>query len=84
MKFTIDVKPTVAQLAEAFADLSDEVQAQFFIEVAAIAAKWGVPACVQWHMVGRHLRDCACSTYEARAMISDLNDGVSESKDAAE
>ena len=75
MKFTtdinIDLTPVV--LAEAFCELDDEKQAQFFIECARIVQTWEPAAkCMQWYYVGRHLKTCACSTYEARDMVKEI------------
>jgi hypothetical protein len=73
VKLGVDIKLTPAQLAEAFCELDDEAQAQFFIECARIGETWETRAtCFQWHAVGRHLRDCECSTYEAREMVRDI------------
>lgn len=74
MKLEIDIKLSPLQLAQAFADMDDELQAQFFIEAARIMDAWDGPASriMQSHSIGRHLRDCACSTYEARALVQDI------------
>lgn len=68
------VRMTPLLIAEAFAEMDDEGQAQFFIEVAAIAATWGGDVQVgrQWTLVGAHLRDCACATEEARDMVRSI------------
>lgn len=78
MKTTVDIDLTPRQLAEAFAELMDEAQAQFFIEVAAIAQGWDGPAGYQWALVGGHLATCACSTQAARDMVRDLADGIAD------
>ncbi len=75
--FLVEVTPK--QLAEAFADMHDEGQAQFFIEVAAIASGWEGGNFPQWYMVGRHLARCACSTDEARSLIREIAQGASAS-----
>lgn len=71
---------TPRQLAEAFCEMNDEQQAQFFIECADIAqTTWGVSTLDiwhQWYRVGRHLRDCTCSTHEARQMITNIYSGT--------
>jgi hypothetical protein len=62
----------VSALAEAFAALSDDEQAAFFVEVAAVAATWegGFSGSAwQWWRVGRHLRTCPCATEEARELV---------------
>lgn len=75
MKLTLEVKLTPAQLAEAFCDLNDEDQAQFLIEAARIALAWRDGG-YQWHLVGRHLQSCECSTDDARSLVKDIYDGI--------
>lgn len=70
MKKTIDLTLTPREIAEAFADMNDEDQAQFFIEVGAIFESWGVAERnMQASKIGGHLRTCACSTWEAREVV---------------
>jgi hypothetical protein len=77
MKVTVDVEVTPQVLAEAFAAMDDEAQAQFFIEVAALARKWkDADPGRQWFAVGRHLRTCTCSTEEARDLVREIATGV--------
>lgn len=73
----MEITLTVRQIAEAFADLSDDDQAQVIIEVAEIAKGWGGYH-DQWHAVGRHLRDCTCGTEEARDIVRRIAAGVGE------
>ena len=78
-KIEIDIKPDSRWLAEIFCEYNDEEQAQFFIEVAKIASSWTKQkfsySGQQWFMVGRHLKDCSCSTKEARDLILDIYSG---------
>lgn len=76
MTFTVDIKLTPRQVAEAFAELDDEGMADVFIQVAEISKAWPHRGQMQWHMVGRHLKTCSCSTYEAREMVSDIAEGL--------
>lgn len=78
MKVTLDLKLSIVQLAQAFCDLDDEEQAQFFIEAARIASTtWERPATfMQWRSVGKHLATCACSTDDAREMVRDIAEGL--------
>lgn len=71
------VKLTPSQIAEAFCELNDEEQADFFIETARRFEEWG-PAgrSIQAHSIGRHLKTCSCSTYEARALVSEIAGGL--------
>lgn len=72
MKLAVDWKPSPAELAAAFCEMDDERQAQFFIDVARIATLWDGDPGIQWMRVGRHLRDCACSTDNARDMVREI------------
>jgi len=77
MKIDIDIKITPVQLAEAFCEMYDEDQAQFFIECARIASTWKVPPTIfQWHSVGRHLKTCSCSNDDARDMVREIAQGI--------
>lgn len=77
MKLGIDIALTPAQVAEAFCDLNDEDQAQVFVEIAKIASAWpGGVTGTQFFMVGRHLRDCECSTEEARDVVREIASGL--------
>lgn len=76
---TTEVELTPEAAAVWFANLDDEGQAGFLIAVAREAAKWdahGVKQHYQWFLVGRHLRDCECSTREARQLVQSLNEGM--------
>lgn len=59
MKFTttLDAPLTIEQLAGLFADLDDDSQAKFFVEAARLLGS-------------QHVRDCACSTEEAREFLT--------------
>ena len=61
-----------------FAGLSDEQQADFFVAVAKASQKWECQGhwATQYWLVGRHLRDCACSTDEARELVQELGTGL--------
>lgn len=67
---------TPPQVAAAFCALTDDDQAQVFIEIARIASTWERSSGMQWWAVGRHLRDCECSTYEARDLIDEIAGGM--------
>jgi hypothetical protein len=73
VKLEIELTMTVEQLAQAFCDFDDDHQAKFFVACAKIAETWEPEARIsQWRHVSRHLRDCACSSVEAREMVVDL------------
>lgn len=70
MKSTVEI--TVELMARIFCDMSDEDMCQFFVEVAKEASK--VPTFDnQWYFLGGHLRNCECSTPEAREMINSIH-----------
>ena len=73
MKFTttLDVPLTIEQLAGLFADLDDDSQAKFFVEAARLLGSQHVRN-TQAFYIGRHLRDCACSTEEAREFLTGI------------
>lgn len=59
-----------AALARAFCRLDDDGQARFFVEAARIMAEWpGAGMDMQAHYIGRHLRDCECSTPGGRDLV---------------
>lgn len=64
------------QLAEAFCALDDEAQATFFIEAARLAHAWLNGPGSQWHLVGRHLQTCPCSTEAAREMVREIAEAL--------
>jgi hypothetical protein len=66
---TTEIDLDIETAAKWFAALSDDAQCQFFVAVAAEAEKWPGGPDGQWYHVGGHLRNCECSTEEAREMI---------------
>lgn len=76
------IRLTPAQVAEALCELNDEEQAQVFIETAKIATGWAnlpgliMPTGWQWFKVGRHLRECACATPDAREIVREMYEGM--------
>jgi hypothetical protein len=76
MKVSIDIDLTPEQLAQVFCSWDDERQAQFFIECARISSGWDSGIGMQWFSVGRHLRNCACSTEEARDMVTEIAEAI--------
>lgn len=77
LKLEIKVVLTPAQLAEAWCQMSDDEQAAFFVEVARLAEGWpGGGAIMQWHYLGRHLRDNA--PLAARRIIEEIAGSMQE------
>ena len=69
------VQLTPAEVAEAFLELSDDDEAQVFIEIARLTKDWPHRGAIQWQAVGRHLRDCACSSDAARDVVTGIAEG---------
>lgn len=70
VRTTIDLVDFTPQLlAMALAELTDDDIAQVIIELARIASTWAHQPDQMWHAIGRHLRDCECSTEEAREFV---------------
>lgn len=79
MIITADVTLTPAQLAAIWCELDDDAQAQFFIEAAHLAAKWGPLARdTQARAIGAHLRTCTCSNDETRRFVMTIAAEVGE------
>lgn len=77
MKIETNYTPTPMELAVEFCEMADENQAQFFIDVAELMKKWPAHGrSMQAHYIGRHLRNCACSTYEARELVREIAEAV--------
>ncbi|HXF89538.1 MAG TPA: hypothetical protein VNK48_14375 [Xanthobacteraceae bacterium] len=78
------VRLSIELAAQWFASLDDDAQARFFVAVCEAAERWprdkGVnfgPA-HQWWLVGRHLKDCECSSEAARDMVRQMYDGLQD------
>lgn len=67
---TIDLSVEVA--AQWFCGLTDDEQCRFFVAVAKITKDWPDGGDGQWYHLGGHLKNCECSTDEARGMIRAL------------
>lgn len=67
VKLEVEVEVDVAYLAEQFAALTDDAQAQF---LCIAAEKLGGVA--QAIYIGRHLSGCACSTEAGREFVREI------------
>lgn len=77
LNVTVDVPLTLQQLAGLFVELDDDSQAKFFVEVASLMQSWTPhERNMQAFYIGRHLRDCACSTEDARKLMMDIVDAM--------
>lgn len=74
---TFDVEITPEMAAQAFADMNDDEQAQFFVNAARIAAETyeGSPQS-QWIRIGDHLATCKCSSDAGRELIRSIQYGM--------
>ena len=86
MKLTVDLELTPAQLAFAFSEMSDEQQAQFFIDVALLVRAWPDPIARQLQAmeIGKHLAECSCSNEDARTFVRDIVEGMESYREAAQ
>lgn len=78
IEMTSVVDITVEKLAEIFAALDDDQMCKFFVEVARISKTWD-HSDNQWYYLGGHLRNCECSTQDARDMISSIHEYMNTS-----
>lgn len=69
---------SIDDAAEWFSGLTDDEQSKFFVAVTEHAKAW--PGTLsqgeQWYRIGGHLRNCECSTDEARDMIREIHNGL--------
>lgn len=76
------VRLSIELAAQWFAGLDDDAQAQFFVAVCEEAKKWprdkgiNFGPCHQWWLIGSHLRNCECSSEEARDMVREMFNGL--------
>lgn len=74
-----EVELDLDMMAQAFANLDDDSQAKFFVKVAEIGKNFGgLGAEFQWFQIGSHLRNCECSTEDARDMIRSMHHGLEQ------
>ena len=74
MTLTGQVEVGPKELAQAFCDLNDEQQADFFEAVGGIADGWS--GTMQFFMVGRHMKTCECVTQSGIRVIEEIHDGL--------
>lgn len=72
----VQVTVDLHELALLFADMTDDDQAQFFVEVAKIMETWGPQKHMQAYYIGRHLATCTCSSFEARELIENIHEAI--------
>jgi hypothetical protein len=70
----VDITPEL--LGQLFADMDDDAQCRFFVAAAEVASKWAGDWRGQFYAVGGHLRNCSCSSEEARELVRTIAHGV--------
>lgn len=68
IRVTTDIELDIETAAKWFANLTDDDMCAFLVAVATEAQKYPSSSDNQWYFLGGHLRNCACSTPEAREM----------------
>lgn len=77
VRFTVEVDVDVDLLAEQFAAMGDDAQAQFLCKAAERLRAAGDGAAErQGYFVGRHLATCDCSTDAGRELILAIHAGL--------
>lgn len=72
----IEVDITPELLGQLFADMDDDAQCRFFVAAAEVASKWRGDWTSQFYAVGGHLRNCSCSSEEARDLVRTIAYGL--------
>jgi TorA maturation chaperone TorD len=73
----VDITPEL--LGQLFADMDDDAQCKFFVAAAEVASKWEANWEGQFYAVGGHLRNCSCSTEDARDLVRSIARGLEHS-----
>ena len=69
IKVTTEIELDIETAAKWFAGLDDDEMCRFLVAVAKEAQSFKNGADSQWYYLGGHLKNCACSTEDAREMI---------------
>lgn len=69
IKVTTEIDLDIETAAKWFAGLDDDQMCRFLVAVAAEAQLYPSSPDNQWYYLGGHLRNCPCSTDDAREMI---------------
>lgn len=69
IKIETEITLDVEVAAKWFSALSDDDMARFLVAVAKEAESYPLSPDNQWYYLGGHLRNCKCSTEEAREML---------------
>lgn len=71
IKVTTEIELDIETAAKWFCNLDDDAMCKFLVAVAAEAKLWPASADNQWYYLGGHLKNCGCSTEDARQMVRD-------------
>ncbi len=66
---TTKIELDISTAAKWFAALNDDEMCNFLVAVAEEAKEFSGNSDNQWYYLGGHLKNCECSTNEAREMI---------------
>jgi hypothetical protein len=69
IKVTTEIELDTATAAKWFAALDDDEMCKFLVAVAEEAKSYPSNPENQWYYLGGHLKNCECSTDEAREMV---------------
>ncbi len=69
VKVTTEIELDIDTAAKWFCELDDDQMCKFLVEVARLAQNFQGSPDNQWYYLGGHLKNCECSTPEAREMI---------------
>jgi hypothetical protein len=69
IKVTTEIELDIGTAAKWFAALSDDEMCRFLVAVAEEAKSYPSNPDNQWYYLGGHLKNCECSTDDAREMI---------------
>ncbi len=69
IKVTTEIDLDIETAAQWFCGLDDDQMCKFLVDVARIAQSFPCTPDNQWYYLGGHLRNCKCSTPEAREMV---------------
>lgn len=77
---TVEIQKTISldieTAAQWFAGLTDDEQCRFIVAVCETAKAWPMSQGEQWYRVGSHIRNCECSSEDAREFIRELHNGL--------
>jgi hypothetical protein len=69
IRVTTEIDLDIETAAGWFANLDDDAMCRFLVAVAEKAKAYPSDPDNQWYFLGGHLRNCECSTEDAREMI---------------